>query len=200
MVRDAGGNPLLLTPDTSTEFIAQTCDGVVISGGDDVDSRHYGEVRREGLEAWIMEPDERYQWLSQLMPVLDQRRIPILGICYGMQFLNIYYGGTLYQDISMQLPEAHAHNQVLHDVVFTSTMLAHHANQRVVVNSRHHQAVRRLADGFRVTATAPDGLIEAMMNDHERYGLQWHAEADQTGKAIYGAFIERCTKYHDMVQ
>lgn len=194
IIRRAGGEPLIITPDMSDHAVLRLCDGIVISGGDDIDPTHYNEPLLDGLESWIHEPDERYEWLARLMPLLDAKGTPLLGICYGMQFLNVYYGGSLYQDIPTQLPGAINHRQVMHEVTFVHNMLGQRAGDTAMVNSRHHQAINRLADGYTVTASASDGTIEAIAGPNHRYGLQWHAEADDSGHGLYRAFVAQCSR------
>jgi len=110
-----------------------------------------------------------------------------------MQILVLYNGGVLHQDIETEVPNSINHNITTHDIVFHESFLGFKAKQRHSVESRHHQAVSLLPDNFRVCATAPDGIIEAIAGDN-CFGLQWHPESDETGVHIYRAFVEYCQK------
>jgi putative glutamine amidotransferase len=191
-VQRAGGEPIFLDPSIDPLVAAKLCDGIVISGGQDIDPTLYHE---KSQTAAPQEPRARTDWENRLIDACDEWSRPILGICYGEQLLNVHYGGTLYQDISHSCDNPLEHG--------TSTQAAHHAvtfmhdfadfkmGDKVTVTARHHQAVHQLAPGFRAAARADDGCIEAIIgNGH--MGVQWHAESDKTGEVIYNAFIQRC--------
>ena len=110
-----------------------------------------------------------------------------------MQLLAVYNGGALHQDLETEVPNSINHNKTIHEVVFQEPFLGFRVNSRHSVESRHHQAVSLLPDNFRVCATAPDGIIEAIAGEH-CYGIQWHPESDETGVHIYRAFVEYCQK------
>lgn len=185
-----GAMPLILSPDMTMDSIVALCDGVVISGGADIDPARYGEDRLP--EVVRTEPDERYDWEAELITACDEAQVPILGICYGLQRLNTHYGGSLIQDIPRELGSKVAHDNAEHEVVFTNDFLGIPEGSHRMVASRHHQAIGRLADGFVVCASTSDGIVEAVQIHAIHFGMQWHPESDLTGVHVYRAFIEQC--------
>lgn len=192
VLRRAGAQPIFLDATIDPLVAAKLCDGIVISGGEDMDPALYGQERR-GSRA--EEPRTRTDWERQLIAACDEWEVPILGVCYGEQLLNVHYGGTLYQDISEDFGSSLGHGSsaapVQHTVTFEEDFLGYIQGQQATVTARHHQAVDQLAPGFRVAARADDGCVEAISgNGH--HGIQWHAESDVSGNVIYGQFVEHC--------
>lgn len=185
-----GALPLILSPDMPLEMITSLCDGIVISGGFDIDAALYGQTITTDAP---LEPIKRFMWEERLIAACDEKKIPILGICYGMQRLNVYYGGSLLQDIPTLLPDSIEHNEAEHPIVFHKNFLGIKQHEIHQVASRHHQAINSLAKGFSVAAEAPDGIIEAV-EGRGHFGMQWHPESDSTGIHIYRAFIEHCRR------
>ncbi len=188
---NVGALPVVLNSEMLIDEIVELCDGIVISGGNDIDPASYGEERLPEVQQ--LEPAERFAWEEQLISACDEKNLPILGICYGMQRLNVHYGGSLLQDIPREYPEAIGHIGTTHEVVFIDNFLGISAGSSREVASRHHQAIGRLAEGFEVVATAPDGIIEAFRGRNNHYGMQWHPESDTTGVQVYRAFVEQCS-------
>jgi putative glutamine amidotransferase len=144
--------------------------GLVLGGGRDVNPRLYGELRLDGTD----DPDtSRDEFEMALLGEAIGRKLPVLAICRGLQLLNVHLGGTLHQHIE-------GHRRVVHEVVIAPDSLLAEATgvTRCDVMSRHHQAVKDLAPGLRVTAAAPDGAVEAVQMDaHPRLlAVQWHPE------------------------
>jgi putative glutamine amidotransferase len=191
-VQKAGGQPLFLDPTINPLVAAKLCDGVVISGGEDIDPTLYGQLVAGTRQ---QEPRVRTDWERQLIDACDEWDRPILGICYGEQLLNVHYGGTLYQDIAADMRSVVDHGTssaaAYHDITFAHDFLGYHRGERTVVAARHHQAVRDVAPGFTVTARSADGSIEAIAG-RGHVGVQWHAESDATAEKIYGPFIQNC--------
>ena len=191
MLAQVGALPLILNPDMTCEEITDLCDGVVLSGGEDIDPVLYGQDMIPLKRRRYIEPKSRFEWETELIEASDRAGIPILGICYGMQRLNVHYGGTLIQDISSYLTENIGHWNTHHDVTFAYDFLGMKETGVHEIESRHRQAVDRLAEGFRVCAVASDGIIEAI-DGHGHFGMQWHPESDATGAHVYRAFVEEC--------
>lgn len=207
----AGALPLLLPvlPDTSllAALVAQV-DALVLSGGSDVAPALYGE---EPLRpAWAGDPARDAYERALLDAALAQAK-PVLGVCRGVQLLNAALGGTLYQDITHQLPGALVHrdperyddNEHTVRLCRDSWLSALYSGAReLLVNSVHHQAIRDLAPGLRAAAWAPDGVVEAASDpSRDLYGLQWHPEwldpasphasRRAPGDPIFAAFVIR---------
>jgi putative glutamine amidotransferase len=203
-VQSAGGTPILLPllDDEAVRDAYLRLDGLLLAGGGDVAPRHYGEVRRAKLIS-VDPPRDRVElWLARQATVDD---LPLFAICRGIQVLNVAMGGTLYQDIATQLPHALRHsfpnhrprNYLGHEVLIKSgTHLADLLGVRSLgVNSFHHQAIKGLAESLQVTATAPDGVIEAVQASDKRFvvAVQWHPEElieDDPGmRRLFEAFV-----------
>jgi putative glutamine amidotransferase len=182
-------------------------DGLMLTGGDDVLPGLYGA---EPLPATRVDATGRDEFEIALVKEARKRDLPILAICRGIQVLNVAFGGTLVQDIPTELTGALAHSltvpphqsyDLAHEVwIDKDTVLAELLRDRIAddgceVNSRHHQAIARVAPGFRVSATAPDGVIEAIEDPAARFcvGVQWHPENFwRTGefRPLFEGFIE----------
>lgn len=186
-IRRAGGEPVEVGGDEAPAAIVARVGGVLLAGGGDVDPSHYGEVPHPRYEA--AEPG-RDAFEIALVQAALAANVPLLAICRGMQVVNVAGGGTLVQDIPSEVPGALTHAiaeprfAIAHEVWVAKgsrlwTIMADQLDgESLQVNSRHHQAVKRVADGFEVTATAPDGVIEAMERPASRFCLavQWHPE------------------------
>jgi putative glutamine amidotransferase len=188
-VRRAGGEPVeIVVGGEQPDQILARVDGLVLTGGGDVDPTLYGETRHETFQAAETGRDE---FEIALASAAVKRGIPLLAICRGMQVLNVAMGGTLFQDIPSQVTGAMAHAVpqpragAAHEVWVSkgsklSELLKDHMEdgETCHVNSRHHQSVRQVAPGFEVTATSPDGVIEAMEKPDSPFvvAVQWHPE------------------------
>ena len=187
-VATAGGAPLLIPPNLEEEALRavhERLEGLLLAGGVDVHPRHYGEAVHEKCG----KPDEARDRVELMLARWALAEgLPVLGICRGIQVINVAAGGTLYQDIASQSPGSlkhdywpdHPRNHLAHQVTVNgdSQLAAILGQRRVGVNSMHHQAVKDLAPSFRVVARASDGLIEAI-EDHDHpfaLGVQWHPE------------------------
>jgi gamma-glutamyl-gamma-aminobutyrate hydrolase PuuD len=206
-----GGEPRVLEPSADVEQALAGIDGLMLTGGDDVAPSRYGEVAHETVTE--AEPG-RDEFEIALVRAARARNLPILAICRGIQVLNVAGGGTLVQDIPSQITGALAHSlpvpqhepyALAHEVwVDKDSLLARLMRERLVdealeVNSRHHQAVKQVAPGFVATATAPDGVVEAIEDPAARFclGVQWHPENFfRTGefRALFEGFVEASAK------
>jgi putative glutamine amidotransferase len=181
-VKRAGGFPLLLPIADSTAAIRRSLeavDGLILVGGADLDPALYGERPREGTGA-MFAPRLRFE--RSLYRAAVAKRLPVFGICYGMQLINVLEGGTLHQDIQRDAGSTRDHRdrrRPLHAVSFErgSRLRRILGVASARTHSDHHQAVRDLAPGFRVAAVAPDRVVEAIESDSERIlAVQWHPE------------------------
>ena len=188
-VSEAGGVPVVLPPSLSlraAEALLDGVDGLLLSGGPDLEPGYYGERPIPELGTTIPEWDALEMALLRLAL---ERGMPIFGICRGMQMLNVALGGTLYQDMLSQLGadflnhwQTTPKSQVTHEVeVLNDSYLAKITDRQTVeVNSYHHQGIKGLADTLTVAARSVDGVIEAIESRDfsERWlvGVQWHPE------------------------
>jgi putative glutamine amidotransferase len=207
-VRRAGGEPRVLDPlkDEPARLLGEI-HGLLMTGGVDIDPARYGEARHERVTA--VEPD-RDAFEFALLLAAREARLPVFGICRGLQVMNVALGGSLVQDIEAEMTGILTHTvpappcAIAHEVwVSKGSRLWTLLQEQMVdadtcsVNSRHHQAIRRLAPGFDVTATAPDGVIEAIECPNSTFclGVQWHPENFwRTGefRPLFEGFIEAC--------
>ena len=205
-VRRAGGEPIeVAAGGEAPEHILARVDGIMLTGGGDVDPMLYGETPHATFQA---AEGDRDQFEMALTRAAIAANIPFLAICRGMQLLNVAMGGTLIQDIPSQVPGALEHSvpepraHVAHEVWVAkgsrlSALLADHMEdgETCHVNSRHHQSVATAAPGFEITATSPDGVIEAMEQPGAAFciGVQWHPENFwRTGefRSLFEGFVQ----------
>ena len=210
-VLEAGGTPVVIPSyddDKALVSLLDRLDGIVLSGGADIDPDYLGE---EPLECVSINPRRDRQELT-LVHLAVARQIPVLGICRGIQVLTAALGGKLYQDIKTQhTQQPIEHSQTIarglpsHDVklVKDSLLYGFFGKETLAVNSFHHQAVKEVPAGFRVTAVAPDGIIEGMESTAFRpiLGVQWHPECfilenDRTMMPIFNWLIEQASLFH----
>jgi len=207
-VRRAGGEPRVLDPLKDVpEAVVAEIGGLLLTGGVDVDPARYGE---EPIPQVVnLEPD-RDAFEFALIAAARGAGLPVFGICRGIQVMNVALGGTLVQDIPAQMGGSLEHTvasppcAVAHEIwVSKGSRLWTLMQEKMAdgdgcsVNSRHHQAVKKVAPGFEVTATAPDGVIEAIECSRSTFclGVQWHPENFwRTGefRPLFEGFIEAC--------
>jgi putative glutamine amidotransferase len=199
-VRRAGAIPLVIPPQPeNAEEVLSRIDGLLLAGGYDCDPTAYGEESHHTVEP--MDPRRQSNDLA-LAEAARKRGVPTLGICLGLQVMNVAAGGKLIQDIDSEHDTEIRHaskpeNRGRHDVIIeqgthlASVVPAAELN----VNSSHHQAVGEVGEGLRVTAHAPDGIVEGLEDPRHPFylGVQWHPE-DMTGEesasTLFAAFIE----------
>ncbi len=213
-----GGLPQIFPSTTSRAVIAeavQRCDGVLLTGGDDIDPKLYAKDLPDKLAKTVgpLEPD-RDVWEREVIAEVFAQKKPLFGICRGHQMLNVALGGTLVVDIPTQLPNSLNHKQMerkmeqVHDVkVVPDSLLARLAGQESFgVNSTHHQAIDELAPQLRVVAQSPDGVIEALeLKDAGRepflLTVQFHPERLIDKSAVFGqlfsGFVEACARWRE---
>lgn len=203
-VQEAGGIPLIAPyteNDAAIDALLEGCDGLLLSGGDfDVDPALFGAMPHARLGT--LKP-ERTRFELSLLRGAVVRSLPVLGICGGMQLMNVERGGSLWQDVPSERPESLEHQQGTakhlagHEVVVTpATLLSQLTGETgsLGVNSTHHQAVRTLGTGLVASAIATDGLIEAIEDPACGFflGVQWHPEAmpqEARQRALYAGFV-----------
>lgn len=195
----------------------QNLDGILLPGcNSDVDPLLYGEEPHPKLGSVIPEKDE-----TDLLVLAEAERLkmPVLAICFGMQILNVFRGGTLFQDIESQIPNCIKHEQGIpqarnsHTIKVEEESLVSRlitkmgkdkANIKIKVNSSHHQAIKKIGNNLKETAWANDGVIECIEDTREdryNFGVQWHPElswkTDELSKKIFETFVEQCANYSE---
>lgn len=231
-VAEAGGVPLLVSPDAAPVDVAERCDGLVITGGEDLPERlppfdsassawlgpsssaldplrtggtaagrgTTGQARRVELgERGVAEDPERIGWDRATLDAFDRAGKSVFGVCYGMQLLNVHYGGSLHLDVR-NVP-ALAADPVDHggSGVVTTHGLSAEAPSLLwaveplprEVNSSHRQGVNDVAPGFAITSRSADGLVESIERGR-LFGLQWHPETDPGSRAAWRRWITIC--------
>ena len=201
-VRESGGIPVIL-PTVSDEYLIhrylQILDGLVLIGGLDIPPEIYGEKPHQTVKVM---PQQRFDFESRLIPQWYRSGKPMLGVCLGMQFTNVMRGGTMIQDIPSQVGKTVTHrgDRAHHKVIIEKDSILHDilGTTEAKVYSIHHQAVKKVGKGLKVSARSIDGMIEALERQDGRFGLfvQWHPEAMDDvkhRKAIYSALIHACT-------
>lgn len=190
-IEAAGGVPLILPPSAAADALS-VCRGLLLSGGGDVRPELYG--LHDYDRTLLFEPsDERDRFESELTRLAVGRGLPILAICRGIQVLNVALGGSLRYDIPghrQTLPRPEPSHTVT--VEPDSLLFSLTGCERLWVNSFHHQAVGRTAEGLRVTAAADDGTIEAIEGlNGFLLGVQWHPEhmPTEAARALFRGLI-----------
>jgi putative glutamine amidotransferase len=211
-VEAAGGAPVHVSLIPQPQYVSavmDSLDGILLPGSDsDVDPMRYGAEPHPQLGNVVPVKDETD---LLVLEEIERRNLPLLAICFGMQILNVFRGGTLIQDIATQLPNAIKHepgparDRPSHTVALAknSLLAALAKSDRALVNSHHHQALENVGDNLQATAWAADGLIEAVEDtraDRFALGVQWHPELgwqnDELSKELFRKFIRACMTYH----
>ena len=210
-VAAAGGVPVHITLIPDAELIktlVERLDGVLLPGSaSDVDPLRYGREPHAKLGPVHPLKDETD---LLVLKELEERRLPLLAICFGMQVWNVYRGGSLIQDIASEVPKAHKHEQGAprerpsHHVRLRPESLLESLSGEAcaLVNSHHHQALEQLGEGLEASAWSSDGLVEAVEDTREgrwALGVQWHPEIgwerDRLSNRIFSSFLEAASAY-----
>ena len=212
-IEHAGGIPMLIPMlhDMSLlEALLMRLDGIIFSGGVDIQPRYYQEEK----QPWLKEVDERLDEMEMhLMRQALQKDMPILGICRGMQLLNVALGGTLYQDITTEFPGSMEHcrrelsrNALIHNVRIAegSRMEQVLGTNEIWSNSLHHQAIKAPGKGVFISGRAEDGIAELLEVPNSRFvlGIQGHPEEMYMTEPVYAslfqALVEACSSRSTM--
>lgn len=208
-----GAIPMMLSMDMDKKQIAislDRLDGLMLSGGNDVDPMTFGEAPASGLGK-VSPKRDRLE--MRLVEEAYRRNMPIFAICRGVQSLNVALGGTLYQDLPSQYrsPESEPailHAQTAHEryashtisLVRDTPLFSLYGEDTIGVNSFHHQAIKVLAPALTVCARAVDGVIEAVYDAGKPFvmGVQWHPERMKEGAPLFEAFVKACVAFSQL--
>ncbi len=211
----AGGFAVLLPPQrgraggagaerTAADEVLDRIDGLVLTGGADVDPARYGETPSERTSAPRVLRDE---WEIALARGALDRDLPLLAICRGLQVLNVVLGGSLHQHLpDVAGHEGHQPEPGIFGAVDVNiepgTRTAELIGPRVRVSCHHHQALARLAPGLKVTGRAEDGTVEAVEVPGQAFaiGVQWHPEEDSADGRLFAALVEAGQRYRQRIR
>jgi putative glutamine amidotransferase len=203
----AGGLPVVVPPlgkEREINAILDRVDGVVLSGGLDLDPRRQQLPMHASVQPMAERREENDRTLVRL--VLE-RQLPVLAIGVGMQQLNVACGGSLYLHLPEDLPRSMPHKDPFGETHRHAVLLEHNSRLEeiygggeILVNSEHHQAVRQVGEKLRVGAKAPDGVIEAIESEDPNWfciGIQWHPESETASALdmqLFECFLQACAR------
>ena len=208
----AGGVPVFIPfmPENELKELYSRLDGIVFAGGNDINPQLYGETPVPQTKD-ISDERDRVESLLMRWTLADDK--PLLAICRGFQLFNVVLGGSLYQDIPTDLPDANDHELTAHKKDYT--LIAHRlqlepdthlaritSSLQLDANSRHHQAIKTVGEGLRVSARSEDGVIEGLEHSQKTFavGVQCHPESlaplDEKWAHVFKTFVEHATKLY----
>jgi putative glutamine amidotransferase len=209
-IENSGGKLQMLDSKEDIDKFIDQADGVLLPGGNDVNTMLYGEERKSHTQP---PHDERDMFELYLIERAMEKKLPILGVCRGLQILNVKLGGTLYQDVQKEMDGSIRHDWheensepisrslLVHPVSFDGNSRLHTlvGKDSVDVNSLHHQGIKDLGKGLVASGHSPDGLVEAVEMPDYPYlvGVQWHPEelySTPVWKNFFDNFVEVCSK------
>lgn len=207
------GGVAVMLPNTSDDEVIdgylEMLDGICFTGGGDINPLLFDEEPVRGLGNIEYDRDD---FEMKLYKKAAEKNIPMIGICRGMQIMNVAAGGTVYQDIYSQRPDTNCHSpkssfggNEYHSVTINSNSKLYNifGTTELKTNSYHHQSVKDVADGYEATAFAKDGIIECIESNKLNFaiGVQWHPEAMYTKYPLYNklfqAFIKEASNYRN---
>lgn len=190
---DVGGSAVLIMPGADAVKTSLEYDGLIIPGGSDIDPALYNEKKVFDIR---QEDEQRTVFELLLLAEMIKRGKPVLGICYGMQLINVFLKGTLYQDISLRAERSFVHNEGIHEINISENPFLEQGGSSV--NSTHHQAIKDLGAGLKPFGYAGDGIIEAFFHDDYGFlvGVQWHPERmdNEISRKVFEVFVNECKK------
>jgi len=199
-IASAGGLPLLIPSlDKSKKILKQIVDridGLLIPGSRDMDPKHYRQTPHIKLN-----PMDRKRTNSEFIILEESLKsgIPVMGICGGMQFINVFYGGSLYQDIKSLLPDAINHEQgAIHQISIKNNTLLRKIikKSKINVKSYHHQAIKKVGKGLKISAISKDKIVESLeTDDRQIIAVQWHPDLEQNeeSKNLFKFIVDRAS-------
>lgn len=216
LIAGAGGTPIFVSnecPADRVKAIVDRCDGLLLTGGEDVHPRYFNEEAGTDFKLYLNDQRDAVEFAA--ITAADERALPILGICRGIQVLNVARGGTLYQDLPEQYKDGKLRDHTrgepglvvqAHEVELTESCRVSHllGKSKLKGATSHHQAIRNLGKGLKAVGHSPeDGVIEAVEEDGNRFvvGVQWHPERrsdDEETIKLFTAFVDACREHARM--
>lgn len=197
-IAEAGGVPIVIPPTADPATIADLIDGWLIPGGDDIDAAHFGETNHPKVE---LQDPARFAIEKEIFARIDPA-MPVFGICYGCQFLNVARGGTLEQHLPDRVGGDHHTGGTLgpNAIAPESLLAAAAQTDRIVGKSYHHQAVGAVGEGLKAVAHHADGTIEAVEATDRPWmiGVQWHPERtleDPATRRLFESFVAAAAQF-----
>lgn len=195
-IRKAGGIAIIVPPQKNEdlEYICDLCEGLLVTGGDDLEPSLYNQVKHETTVCADYQLDEMDMHIINYFYRFHK---PILGICRGIQAINVALGGSLYQDLPSQFPNLNpeGHSKTEHLVYFEKDTYGEQLfGKAFMVNSYHHQAIKALGKGLTVSGTSEDGVIEAI-EGRDLFAVQWHPERMkdiEEQQQLFKDFVDMC--------
>lgn len=198
-IADSGGVPILIPPYADVVELADMLDGLLIPGGNDIDASNWGEANHAAVEKIAQ---ERFESEKKLFNAISPE-MPVLGICYGCQFINVVRGGSLIQHLpDVEGTADHTSGPVQHYKLDRDSKLAEVFGSDAEGQSWHHQAIGKTGEGLRIVAKSDDGVVEAVEADDRPWlvGVQWHPERtfdDPKTRKLFSAFVAAAEAYHE---
>lgn len=193
----AGGAPILLTKQTPIDVALELCDGILLPGGDDIDAERFGQQNHPTVK---LEDPERLEFEQRLYAAIP-KEVPVLGICYGCQALNVLHGGDILQHIPERSSTDHTGGVLQEYKIDKASRLAQIlGTDRPVGKSFHHQANDNVGAGLLAVGHADDGTVEAVESSDDRwlFGVQWHPERtpeDPSTVRLFKSLVEAAAAY-----
>ena len=199
-IAKSGGIPYLIPsiPENNNFVmdIIGRIDGLLLPGSRDMDPKFYNEKPHPKLRPMSI---ERTKFEFSALNIAVKRSIPVIGICGGMQLINVFFGGSLFQDINAYIPNAlphengsHHHINIIKDTLLSKIIAA----EEILVKSYHHQSIKRIGEDLRLCAETSDGIVEGIESEDKTFvlGIQWHPELEETeiSNSIFSKFVEEC--------
>jgi len=198
VLADSGGVPVLIPPQADPTSLAEALDGLLIPGGNDINAGNWGEANHPEAKTIAK---ERFEGEKKLFAAIDPR-MPVLGICYGCQFINVIRGGSIIQHLPEETKHPHTDGEKQKYQLEKGSKLSNIFGKQAQGQSWHHQAIKTVGRDLKVVAKSEDGVIEAVEAEDRPWlvGVQWHPERtfdDPATRKLFENFIAAAAAYKE---